>query len=169
MNIPMKNEKGWQKNMLKLLSNKTTSTTSKILETLVILLVSISLFGDSVGIRAAQAKTTKTNLEPIGTFQLQAPCFNPVSLESIMNQYQESVVANGVLLRNNTHTNKIIIFVNSVTRTWTVVEQITTDVYCVLATGSEFNVIKEPIQPTVPKKSPKQDTINTFSTSEGNN
>lgn len=66
-----------------------------------------------MGIRAAQAektKTTKTNLKPLVTLNLQVTCFNPVSLESIINQYQESTVANGVLFRNNTHINKISIF-----------------------------------------------------------
>lgn len=98
-------------------------------------------------------------LEPIGTFRLEVACFDRGSLASILTQYQESLVATAVLRRDNNSINNVTVFVNSITRTWTVIEQIAPDVYCIVATGNEFAIAAPATQPTVPKKVPQKDTL----------
>lgn len=109
-----------------------------------------------VTVRHVQAQL---QFEPIGTFRLEVACFDRDSLALILTEYQESLVATAVLRRNNSNINNVTVFVNSVTRTWTVVEQIRSDVYCVVATGNEFAIAAPVTKPAVPKRVPQKDTL----------
>lgn len=71
------------------------------------------------------------------TIRFDAPCGDSAQLGAILNEYQELPMIEMASERNNgtkiQHT--AILFVNPKTQTYTLVEQISEDLFCVISTG----------------------------------
>ncbi len=83
------------------------------------------------------------------TRNFQAECLKLDQLESILSEFDELPVLRGQSFRRveGQHTeNSLIIFVNSEKNTWTIVEKITKDQYCIIAVGGLFGVVSEKIR-----------------------
>lgn len=69
-------------------------------------------------------------------------CISEKDLEQTITEFGELSFAGGVSMREipgaGLVQNDLVIFVNPKTRSWTVVEQFTKDMYCVVAGGEGF-------------------------------
>jgi len=71
-------------------------------------------------------------------------CVDQKGLTETVSQFQEISFAGGVAMRDvpgvGLVKNNLVIFVNPVTRSWTIVERFSTDLYCVVALGEGFRL-----------------------------
>ena len=78
---------------------------------------------------------------------LPVECGNLKDLTTVMVEFNEKPFAAGETVRstnNRTIVESVVIFfLNKKTKTWTVVEKISDDLYCVISSGKNFNVVEE--------------------------
>ena len=77
---------------------------------------------------------------------VEVDCFTLIELASILNDYNETPVSIGSILRGDEkgaveHT--MILFVNPKTKTWTLAEKTTKGLYCILTAGSNFSLVQK--------------------------
>lgn len=74
--------------------------------------------------------------------QFSAHCINGKSLAEVMEQFGEvpSLTMNSVreVKNNKAVENRAVLFINFDTKSWTMIERVAPDRFCVLATGEEI-------------------------------
>jgi succinyl-CoA synthetase alpha subunit len=88
----------------------------------------------------------------------EAVCMNHLQLAEITNTFGEIPVARGVSvpLGKKDTVFTTVIFVNPQTNTFTIVEQVTDDRYCVIVLGTEFQPASAKIQKDFQNKNDKR-------------
>ena len=78
---------------------------------------------------------------------LPVECGNLKDLTAVMVEFNEKPFAAGETVRstnNRTIVESVVIFfLNKRTKTWTVVEKISDDLYCVVSSGKNFNIVED--------------------------
>lgn len=79
---------------------------------------------------------------------IAAACFSLKETASLLNEFNEEPFVTGRSVRlnpaNEAIQTAVIIFANPQTKTWTIVEKIEDQLYCVLATGTHLQPAKLP-------------------------
>ena len=76
--------------------------------------------------------------------QRKAFCMDKKDLETLVDRFQEIPVARGINVFPAP--SSLVIFINPDKKSFTVVERVSTDSYCVLAVGGDFEAVPESIQ-----------------------
>ncbi len=71
-------------------------------------------------------------------------CMDRVSLETLTDRFDETPVARGIAVYPTP--SSMVIFINVVTGSFTVVERVATDRYCVISVGGSFESVPADIQ-----------------------
>jgi hypothetical protein len=71
----------------------------------------------------------------------QTVCVNLAVLESTLQEFEEIPFVRGLSDRDPIGIVSLVIFVNPKTGSWTIVEKIKTDQYCILAVGNNFEAV----------------------------
>lgn len=74
--------------------------------------------------------------------RLDVPCGSISEVHNILAEYNEKPMLHMASKRNET-ANSLILFVNSETKTYTLVEKVNELVYCVISTGEELEVMNK--------------------------
>jgi hypothetical protein len=82
--------------------------------------------------------------------QISVPayCVSSQDLQDSLTEWKELPTAQGKSLRKvdkDTVTGKLVIFINPKTGTWTIVEELTKDKFCVIAMGEEFSPVPKDV------------------------
>lgn len=95
-----------------------------------------ALFSASV---FAQGNATVQNLSVV--------CSDPVTIGKLVKEFDEVPRSAGVSTRdlpnNKTAQNPIILFVNPKTGSWTLVERVNAENYCIVAVGDQYKELKK--------------------------
>ena len=107
---------------------------------------------------SAQAQTPPQ--PPIATTMYPAVCVDAESLSKTVDEFQELPFARGL---SNSLGNaeapplSLVIFMNPKTRSWTIVERVNPDRYCIMAVGSGFEPVPTDIRDRVEQEQRKGD------------
>jgi hypothetical protein len=74
---------------------------------------------------------------------LPAACANSKVLSELVSEFDETLSLTMTSFRENTKSdptkNLLLVFINFKTKTWTMAEQVSKDVFCIIATGDDVN------------------------------
>lgn len=75
--------------------------------------------------------------------KFDAVCTSKIELAEVLSEYQELPLARGNSSRGAEKVlgNPLLLFVNPTTRTWTIAEQVSEDIVCVIALGTQFSTL----------------------------
>jgi hypothetical protein len=82
-----------------------------------------------------------TNLDNVTTVQVDAYCVNTQSLYQIITEHGEKPMLTAIsvrMIRDSEVPFATVLYVNSETKSWTLVEKIRDDVYCVVGMGDNI-------------------------------
>lgn len=98
--------------------------------------------------------TAQARAEPREAIKAMYPvvCVNAATLSETMNEFKELPFARG--LSNNLNNaeappTSLVIFMNPKTKTWTIVERVNSDQYCIIAVGNKFEPVPTDIRDRV--------------------
>ncbi len=89
---------------------------------------------------------------PIHTTMYPAVCVDAESLSRTMDEFQELPFARGIsnsLGDAEAPARSLVIFMNPKTQTWTIVERVNADRYCIMAVGQKFEPVPTDIRDRV--------------------
>lgn len=74
--------------------------------------------------------------------RFNAPCGNQLQVAKVLNEFQEKPMIEMVSVRNNGTPVEYstILFVNSKTQTFTIVEKLSDKMFCITVTGKDLNL-----------------------------
>ena len=104
------------------------------------------------------ATTVQAQTPPIVATMYPAMCVDAESLTKTVEEFRELPFARGVsnsLGDSEGPPRSLVIFVNPTTKTWTIVERVNPDQYCIMAVGSGFEPVPTEIRDRV-EEGPKQ-------------
>lgn len=78
---------------------------------------------------------------------IEAYCIGLETLEKTLEEYKEISFVRGLSEREPLGVVSLVMFVNPQTQTWTMVEKIGADKYCIIATGSKFEPVPNVFSP----------------------
>lgn len=84
--------------------------------------------------------------------QMEVYCINLASLEDLLKEFGEEPFVRGVSRREPMGDIPLVIFVNRQHNTWTIVEKIETNRYCVVGLGGHFQPVPSQIRDQLKKE-----------------
>lgn len=81
------------------------------------------------------------NTQPI-TAKLDVVCVSASDLLGTLKEYAEIPLARGATIRGDS-VHVMVLYINPVTKSWTLVEKPTDNLYCVLGVGGSFEPVPE--------------------------
>lgn len=79
---------------------------------------------------------------PPTTATLEIVCVTGLELFETLKEYVEIPFIQGLAIRGST-LNPVVLYVNSLTRSWSLVEHTPNSLYCILAVGESFGAVPE--------------------------
>lgn len=84
---------------------------------------------------------------PANVINIPILCSDSAAIQKLVKEYNEVAISGGMSNRETTenkiHSSPIVLFANIETGTWTLIERIDPEVYCITATGRNFKHLQK--------------------------
>lgn len=90
--------------------------------------------------------TSIANAQELQRKYVETYCVSKDVLESTLGEFKEFPLFRALSHRGDGVPTSLVIFVSQETKTWSIIEKIQSDLYCIIALGQEFEIVPQEIR-----------------------